>query len=545
MYRGHHPIRLFLNGTIHTMDPTSPRGSAIAVDRTSGRILACGDETAMRQWAGLLTETINLGGRIVLPGFIDAHTHLLSYVHDRREVDLSAARSEAEAAELMRARAAQTPAGGWVRGRHWDKANWSGADFPTRASLDAAVGDHPAILRSYDGHSLWVNSAALRLAHITRETPDPVAGAITRDAAGEPTGMLFEGGAMGLMDAVAGEEDEAVDLAGLRAVLAELSARGITGVHNIEDAYAFRLMQRLRDEGTLGPRVLFYLFKDSLPDAAQLGLQAGFGDDMLRFAGIKVFADGALTSQTAAMFEPFEGQPENRGLLTTAEPEMESLARAAADGRLSIAIHAIGDRAVHVALNGIEHALQAREQQGAAALAGSQPRFRLEHVQLIRDDDIARMARLGVVASVQPFHAVADRDKAERLWGARHRRSYAYHALRAAGIPLALGSDVPVDTYDPLRILHAAVTRQNDRAPDRPAWVADQALTLAEALAAYTRGAAYAGGLEAHQGSLAPGKLADMVVLAEDPFRVPPDHLAGAEIAATVLGGEIVYGALE
>jgi hypothetical protein len=273
-----------------------------------------------------------------------------------------------------------------------------------------------------------------------------------------------------------------------------------------------------------------------------VGLQADFGDDWLRFAGIKVFADGALSSRTAAMFEPFEGQPANTGLLTTSEVEMEALVAAAAGGGIGVAIHAIGDRAVHAALDGIERGQRSRQ---AAASAHAPPRFRLEHIQLARPDDIARMARLGVVASVQPFHAVADRDKAERYWGARHLRAYAYRALHDAGIPLALGSDVPVDTCDPLRILHAAVTRRNDQDPDRPAWLPEQALTVGEALRAYTLGAAYAGGQEARQGSIAPGKLADFVVLAEDPFSVPAERIAGAEIAATMVGGEVVFGALE
>lgn len=550
-----HPLLLMLNGSFYTMDPHQPRARAAAVDRLSGRIVAVGDDADIRALAGPLTDTLDLKGRTVLPGFIDAHTHLLSFARERSEVNLTGARTEDEAVERVRARAAHIPAGDWVRGRHWDKNLWPSGNFPTRASLDAAISDHPVALRSYDGHSLWVNSTALRLAGITAATPEPVGGMIARDGSGEPTGMLFEGGAMSLVEsACAGEESEdpasmAADLARLREVLAYLRTRGITGIHNIEDVYCFGLMQRLREAGELTPRVLYYLPKQSLPEATQVGLQADFGDDTLRFAGIKVFADGALTSQTAAMLEPFEGQPGNRGLLTTSEEEMEALAIAAEHSGIGVAIHAIGDRAVHAALDAIEHALQqrarAREQDTTPPLPAPVLRFRLEHVQLVAPDDIARMARLGVVASVQPFHAVADRDKAERFWGARHRRAYAYHALREAGIPLALGSDVPIDTCDPLRVLHAAVTRRNDQEPDRPPFVADQALTISQALGAYTLGAAYAGGQEQRQGSITPGKLADMVVLAEDPFTLPPERLTGAPIAATIVGGEVVFGALE
>jgi predicted amidohydrolase YtcJ len=534
------PILLLLNGSFYTMDADRPRATAVAIDRTSGTVVAVGDEADVRAHAGSLADTLDLRGSTVLPGFIDAHTHLLSYARQQAEVDLTGTRSEDEAVERVRARAAATAVGNWVRGQHWDKGLWPGTRFPTRASLDAAVPDHPVALRSYDGHSLWVNSEALRRAGIDAETPDPVGGSIGRDGEHQPTGMVFEGGAIGLIESCYEQADEEADLGHLRDVLADLRSRGITAVHNIENPYAFRLMQRLRDGHELTPRMLFYLPKQSLPDAVQVGLQADFGDDTLRFAGIKVFADGALTSQTAAMLEPFEGQPGNRGLLTTSEAEMEALAVAAAGGGMGIAIHAIGDRAVHAALDGIERGLMTRGTPNSVA-----PRYRLEHVQLATPADIARMARLGVVASVQPFHAVADRDKAERYWGARHRHAYAYRTMREAGIPMALGSDVPIDTCDPLRILHAAVTRRNDQEPDREAWVVDQALTVSQALGAYTLGAAYAGGQEQRQGSITPGKLADMVVLAEDPFTIPAERLMGARVAATIVGGAVVYGELE
>jgi len=254
--------------------------------------------------------------------------------------------------------------------------------------------------------------------------------------------------------------------------------------------------------------------------------------------------DGALGSHTAAMLDPYEGDGENRGLLVTSEPEVIEEVRKAAGGNLGVAIHAIGDRAVRTALNGIEATLREGPQTGRA---GGAPvhRFRLEHVQLAAPEDLQRMARLGVVGSVQPFHAVVDRFSAERFWGARHKRAYAYQTMRQLGIPLALGSDVPVDTADPLRILHAAIVRRDDRSPELAPWLPDQALTLREALYAYTVGAAYAGGQEARQGSLAPGKLADLVVLAENPFTLPAERLAGAEVAATLVGGEMVHGALE
>ncbi|MEO7001239.1 MAG: amidohydrolase, partial [Ktedonobacterales bacterium] len=534
MFPGRRPILLLLNGDIHTMDPDKPRATALAVDRASGRIVAVGDDAEIRGLAGPLTDTLDLHGRVALPGFIDAHTHLLHTARARLNVDLRTTHSEDEAVALVRQRAERTPPGAWIVGQSWDKNQWTPQQFPTKAALDGATPDHPVALSSHDFHSLWVNSAALHRAGIDAQTPDPLAGRIERDASGEPTGMLFEGEAMALVERVITPADDETLRHELRQVLAELRARGVTGVHNIEDAHSLRLMQRLRDEGGLGLRLLLYIPRASLGEALRLGLTADFGDDWLRFAGIKVFMDGALGSQTAAMLGAYEGRPDNLGLLTTSEAEITQTVRAAADGGVGVAIHAIGDRAVKTALDGIETILHRRAQGGAPAdaLASVARRFRLEHVQLARPEDINRMAALGVIASVQPFHAVVDRYTAERYWGARYKRAYAYETMRRTGVRLALGSDMPVDTADPLRILHAAVARRNDETPNAPPWLPDQALSVADALRAYTVGAAYAGGQESRQGSLAPGKLADLVVLNDDPFTLPAERLAGAEVAA-------------
>ena len=543
MTPGRRPLLLLLNGDIHTMDPDHPRASALAVDRGSGRILAVGDDADIRALAGPLSDTLDLGGRTALPGFIDAHTHLMMYAEARMQVDLRHIGSEDAAVERVKARVERTPEGAWVQGQSWDKNEWPGERFPTRRSLDAVAPRHPVALWDHSYHAVWVNSEALRHAGITAETPDPPGGRIGRDADGEPDGMLYEDATL-IVDAAIAPPDEDALAAELGRVLADLRARGVTGVHNIENDRALRLFQRLHGEGALGMRVLLYIPRPALPHAIKLGLEAGFGDDYLRFAGVKLFMDGALGPQTAAMLDPYEGRPDYRGLLIMTEPEVLETVSEAADGGIGVAIHAIGDRAVHTALDGIEAALR----KHANVAPGTPPparRFRLEHVQLAAQADIERMARLGVIASVQPFHAVVDRDTAERHWGARHKRAYAYQAMRTAGVRLALGSDVPVDTADPLRILHAAIARTDDRTPDRPAWLPDQALSLAQALWAYTTGAAYAGGQETRQGSLAPGKLADLVVLAEDPFTVPAARLAGAEVAATLVGGELVHGALE
>jgi len=535
-------IILYLNGTIYTMDAAQPRAQAVAIDTISGRILAVGDNDEVRQVADRHAELVDLRGKTVLPGFIDSHIHLLSAAYRAYYIDAEACSSENEVAKLVRQRAAQTPAGQWILGGQWNKNPWPGQQFPTRASLDSASPEHPVALWSKDGHLLWVNSLALQLAGITAETPEPANGAILRDGAGEPTGILQEEGATSLVYRIIDMRDPVLSRHLVQDRLKELQQAGITTIHDIEESDALNLFQQLREEGALGVRVSMILPRRMLPELRTLGLRAGFGDDMLRLGGIKIFADGTLGSQTAAMLEAFENNPGNRGILVLPEQEMNETVSAAAELGMSIAIHAIGDRAARIALNSIE---QAQRHLAGSYADQNAPRlrYRLEHVQLIAPEDLQRMRRLGVVASVQPFHAVSDRDIAERYWGERYRRSYAYRTMQQMGIPLALGSDAPVETFDALRILYAA-TMRNDPATSRqrPPWLPDQALPVAQALWGYTMGAAYAGAEEENKGSLTVGKLGDAVVLREDILSVPPEKMSENGVQATILGGKIVHG---
>ena len=533
---------LYLNGNIYTMEVEQPRAQAMAIDSTSGTILAVGSDDEVRRVGGKTTELVDLRGKTVLPGFIDAHIHLLSTAYRAHYIDAIACTSEDKVAALVRERAAQTPPGRWILGGQWDKNLWPGEQFPTRASLDAVAPAHPVALWSKDGHLLWSNSLALQRAGITAETPDPANGAILRTGNGEPTGVLQEHAATNLVyKAIDNNNDPALTRLLVQRSIRELQKSGITTIHDIEDMDALNLFQRLRDDGELGVRVQMILPRQKLPELRANGIQQVFVDDMLRLGGIKIFADGTLGSQTAAMLEGFEGNPHNYGILTLSEEAMNETVHAAAELGISIAIHAIGDRAAHVALNAIEraqHLADARDaKKNMAAL-----RYRLEHVQLITQADLERMRRLGVVASVQPFHAVADRDIAERYWGKRARRAYAYNTMRQMGIPLALGSDAPVETFDPLRILYAATIRRDNTTPQRPPWLPDQALPIVDALWGYTQGAAYAGGEEERKGSLRVGKLGDAVVLREDMFTVPQEKMIENGVQATILGGKVVYG---
>jgi len=531
-----------LNGTIYTMDAVQPRAQAMAIDSISGRILAVGKNDEVRRMGDRYAELVDLRGKTVLPGFIDSHIHLLSTAYRSYYIDAEACTNEDEVANLVRQRAAQTPVGQWILGGQWNKNLWPGQQFPTKASLDAAAPEHPVALWSKDGHLLWINSLALQRAGITAETPEPPNSAILRDANGDPTGILQEEGATSLVYRIIDRHDPALNRHLMQGILQELQQAGITTIHDIEESDALNLFQQLRDEGALGVRVNMILPRKMLPELRALGLRAGFGDDMLSLGGIKIFADGTLGSQTAAMLDGFEGNPDNQGILVLPEQEMKKTVSAAAELGMSIAIHAIGDRAARVALNSIEQA-----QRHLADLKTDKAiphlRYRLEHVQLITPEDLERMQRLGAIASVQPFHAVADRDIAERYWGKRHRRAYAYRTMQQMGIPLALGSDAPVETFDPLRILYAA-TMRNDPATSqqRPPWLPDQALPIAQALWGYTLGAAYAGGEEERKGSLTVGKLGDAVVLRENILGMPQEKMDENGVQATILGGRVVYG---
>jgi predicted amidohydrolase YtcJ len=532
---------LFLNGNIYTMDAAQPRARAIAIDSISGRIQAVGDNGEVRRLADRHAELVNLRGKTVLPGFIDAHIHLLYAAYRSYHIDAETCSNEDEVANLVRQRAAQTPAGQWIQGGRWNKNAWPNQQFPTRTSLDIAAPEHPVALSSKDGHLLWVNSLALQRAGITAETPEPPNGAILRDSTGEPTGILQEEGATSLVYNIIDRRDPLLTRHLVQGKLKELQQAGITTIHDIEESDALRLFQQLRDEEVLGVRVNMILPCTMLPELRSLGLRAGFGDDILRLGGIKIFADGTLGSQTAAMLDGFEGNPDNLGILVLPEQEMKETVSAAAELGMSIAIHAIGDRAAHVALNSIEQA-----QRHLADLHTGQTmprlRYRLEHVQLITPGDLERMQRLGVIASVQPFHAVADRDIAERYWGKRHRRAYAYRTMQQMGIPLALGSDAPVETFDPIRILYAATVRNDPATSQRPPWLPDQALSIEQAIWDYTMGAAYAGAEEESKGSLTVGKLGDAVVLREDILGVPQEKMSENGVQATILGGRVVFG---
>jgi len=528
---------VFTGGQFHTLDPALPRVEAIAV--ANGRIVARGRPADLRAAFPGFDRT-DLGGRTALPGFIDAHIHLPSYGLSLRRVELREARSLREAVEKVRAAAQQVRQGEWLRGRGWDKNVWPEDRFPTREDLDPVAPATPVLLSSKDGHLLWVNSVAMRLAGIDRTTPDPPGGEIARDRRGEPSGVLKETAKDLVWRVVPMEGPDQIEDA-IRAATNAMHRLGITGVHNfvgtasLEGAPAFAAFQRLSERGELSLRVWTTIPERTLEHAMASGLRTGFGSEWLRVGPVKIFADGTLGSQTAAMLEPFEEQPGNTGIAIHTREELADLVRRAVGGGFWCAIHAIGDRASRWVLDAFEASLDATRALGA--------RHRIEHVQLIHPDDLPRLARLGVIASMQPVHATSDREIADRYWGRRSRTAYAWRSLMRAGTTLAFGSDAPVETPDVFQGLYAAVTRKRAEEPQGRSWYPDEALEIEEAVQAYTTGAAYAAGQEAVQGRLAEGCFADFITVDREIFAAPPEELLSTRVTTTVVGGTVVYSA--
>ena len=521
------------NGRIYTMDRGNPRAQAVAI--AGSRIVAVGGDDQIKSLLAPGGEAVDLGGRTVVPGFTDCHIHFVEYALRLTRIDLSGITSRAEVIRLVGERARMARPGEWLLGGGWDRNLWEDTSFPTKEELDSVAPHNPVALDSKDGHSLWVNSLALTRAGITAETPDPPGGEIERrPGTGEPTGILKETAKRLITKVIERPGLEAIRSA-LKAAIVKAQRAGLTGIHDCEGELAFTAFQELLKQGELGLRVLMHIPATSLDHAIGLGLRTGFGNEWLRIGGVKIFADGALGSRTAAMLAPYKDEPHNLGIVVTPKEELRELVRKASRAGLSVAIHAIGDRANRDVLDVLEESRRCGEGMGL--------RHRIEHVQLLHLADIPRLAKLGVIASMQPIHATSDMDMVERHWGEeRARGAYAWRSLLDAGTVLAFGSDCPVETLDPLVSIHAAVTRRRaDGTPGPEGWHPEQRISVEEAVWAYTLSAAYASGEEREKGSIAPGKLADLVVLSQDIFAIPPMGILETEVEATILNGQFVY----
>jgi len=524
-------VKVLRHPRIYTGDSRHPWARALAV--VDGKIAAL--DVAAEAWAAAPGAVVEeAGGALVIPGLTDAHIHAMWYALSLRELNLRDL-SRAALLDAVAARARELPPGTWITGRGWDQTLWDDAGwqtnparFPTAAELDPAAPQHPVALIAKNAHAWVVNSAALRMANITAETPDPLHGKLGRLPDGSPDGMLFED-ATRLVRVVIPPAtlDEIVDA--LDVAQEHLLAFGITGVHDVDGVPAFAAFQELHRQQRLRLRVVKYVRLESLDAVLDAGLRSGYGDDWLRFGGLKLFADGALGSRTGAMFAPYEGEPDNLGLLTLEPEQLIEVTQRAAAGGLALAIHAIGDRANALVVDALE---AVREFNPAL-------RHRIEHVQSMRPEDQARMGRAGFVASMQPIHAIHDMAMADRYLGSqRTPQAYAWRSVAGAGSVLAFGSDAPIEIFDPFIGLYAAVTRRReDGFPGPAGWHPEQRLTLPEALRAYTWGAAYAVGLETRMGLLTPGHVADLAVLDHDIFALPSEALLETHVVRVMVDG--------
>ncbi|WP_066951273.1 amidohydrolase [Microtetraspora fusca] len=515
-------IRVYRNAAIHTGEVGAPPAQAMAVD--GELLIAVGTEAEVRAAAGPGAELIDLDGAAVLPGLYDAHIHTAQYAQSLGAVDLRDVRSLDEALAMVKAHAARLRPGAWLFGGRWNSNTWNPPAQPDRYALDSVCPDIPVALPNVDGHTVWANSAALRLAGIDASTPDPVGGEIVRDASGEPTGILREAASYPLRALMVSPDLR--DL--LRAAQEELLGLGLTSVHDIDGEDCRAAYLGLRDAGELKLRVHKAIPMVHLERAIAEGRRTGQGDDWVRTGPVKIFSDGALGSHTCHMSESFAGEQGNTGIAVTPYEDLVALFSRAAGAGIAVATHAIGDRANHLVLDAYE-------------ALGHTPglRHRIEHAQHLRPDDLSRMARLGVVASMQPVHCTSDIDLVDSLLAGHELASYAWRGMLNVGVALAFGSDAPVEHPNPFAALYAAVTRTRTDGTPVGGWQPEQRLSMAEAVTAHTLGAAYAAGEEERKGLLTPGRLADFIAVDTDPYRESPEAVLRTKVLTTVVGGDV------
>ena len=505
---------------------------SVLVFDADGKIVATGDDSLL---AGIAEDDrIDGGGNVVLPGLTDAHAHVYSQGFLNVSLNLLGSTS-VEAAVARIEKYASERRAGWILGRGWNQVLWPVQVFPTAADIDAVVADRPVWLRRIDGHAGWANSKALQIAGIDRDTPDPVGGKIIRDDDGNATGVLIDN-AMALVEKHVPDPTRREIREAYASAIDSLLALGITGVHDagIDKTHA-EIYMSMADDGDLRMRI-YAMLSDTGPNLEAFAEPIrGYGNDRLDIASVKLYSDGALGSRGAAMIDPYDDDPENRGLPFYTQQQLDEFVRKANRKGFQVGIHAIGDLGNRMALDAFERA------QGGKP---SPLRNRVEHAQIIALDDIPRFGELGVIASMQPVHATSDMNMAEdRVGPQRIKGGYAWRRLLDSGAVIASGSDFPVELPNPFHGLYAAVARQDRSGAPEGGWYADQSMSRAEALHSFTLAAAYAARQEDRLGSLERGKWADFIVVDRDYFEVPLSEIDDIRVLQTWVGGELVYEA--
>ncbi len=525
------------NARIWTVDKNHPTAQAVAVLRD--RIVAVGSNDEIGAWRGAQTRVIDAAGKLLLPGFNDAHVHFVDGGLALDRVQLNDASSAEEFARRIAERTKATPKAEWVTGGDWDETKWNPARMPSKELIDPATPDTPVFVSRYDGHMALANSVTLRLAGITAKTPDPPGGVIVRDEQGNPTGALKDA-AMDYVDKVQPPLSHDQRLKAVKRALAHAAALGVTSVQHMNPEYAdIAVYQELLQGGELTARIYAAPLIPNVDDQVKIGVRHAFGSPFLRIGALKAYADGSLGSATAYFFAPFTNQPDNRGLLSDEMQPVslmqDRMMRADAAG-LQICTHAIGDQGISIILDLYNEIVKAHGE--------SDRRFRIEHAQHMAAKDFDRFAQLHVIASVQPYHAIDDgRWAEERIGHDRASRTYAFRTFLDRGVRLALGTDWNVAPLNPMLTVYAAVTRATLDGKNPGGWFPEQKLTVPETVEAYTLGSAYAEFQESEKGSISPGKLADMVLLDGDIFTISPAKIRDVKVMKTIVGGKVVWDA--
>ncbi|MFH2000474.1 MAG: amidohydrolase [Planctomycetota bacterium] len=527
---------VFRHGRIHTMCAEQPEAEGMAIK--DGFIMQVGTDQSLAPLIGPQTKIIDLAGKRVLPGFIESHAHLLSLGKAEQRLDLTGTRSLDEIVELVRERAAVMKPGEWILGRGWDQNDWEKRVFPTYAEISGAAPENPVFLTRIDGHAGWANLCAMSFAGLTRDTKDPEGGRIIRDGQGNPTGVLIDMAELLISDKIPPMPSSLVKeaiVAGLRKSL----SFGVTTFHDAgADAQVIALYKELLKENRLKPRLYVMLSQDAdLLDAYyQSGPEIGLGHHFLTVRAIKLYADGALGSRGAALLEPYDDDPGNRGLIIDDEAKIAAITSRALETGFQVCTHAIGDRANRITLSAYESALKAHGDVRDA-------RLRIEHAQILDSEDIPRFKELGVIPSMQPTHCTSDMPWAEERIHARRAEegAYVWRKLLDTGVVIPFGSDAPIESINPLWGIYAAVTRQDHDGHPKEAWHPRQRLTVEEAVRAFTVHGAYAAFEEEIKGSLEEGKLADFVVLSNDIMAISPSEILKTGVVMTVIHGAVVY----
>jgi hypothetical protein len=524
------------NAAIYTVDKEHPKAEAVAV--IGDRIVAVGSSAEIDLWRGPATKVIDARGKLLLPGFNDAHVHFISGGAQLDQVNLTDTTSPQEFARRIAAQVKKTPKGEWILGGRWDETKWANPELPTKEVVDPVTGDTPIFVERYDGHLSLANSAAMRLVGINARTPDVPGGVIVRDASGNPTG-IFKDAAQELINKAIPPMSHERRMRAARRALEHAASLGVTSVQHMNPEFAdVAVYSEIAEKGELTTRMYAVPMETDWHDLAKVGIRRSWGSTYLRLGAVKGYADGSLGSRTAYMFEPFADDPGNRGLLSDEmhppSAMRDRLMQADAAG-LQLRVHAIGDRAISMTLDifsDIEKEHGYHDQ-----------RFAIEHAQHMAEKDFERFAALHVIASMQPYHAIDDGRWAEkRLGRQRARYSYAWRNFLDHGVTLAFGTDWPVAPLNPILGIYAAVTRATLDGKNPDGWIPEEKITLSEAVEAYTLGSAVAEFQENQKGSITPGKLADMVILSDNVFNLKADAIRNVKVETTIVGGKVVYG---